>query len=63
LGSLEVSVGSQLAKDVYAYLAPGQIGIYLVSAVLPAEPPTGNAVQIIVRANGVESQTVTMAIQ
>ena len=60
---LEVSVGSRLATDVRAYLAPGQIGIYFVSAVLPAEVTTGDAVPVIVRANGVESQTVTMAIQ
>jgi len=62
-GVMEVSIGSQLAANVQAYLAPGQIGIYFVSAVLPAEPPTGDAVPIVVRANGVESQTVTMAIQ
>lgn len=62
-GALEVSIGSQLATDVRAYLAPGQIGIYFVSAVLPAGVPTGDAVPVIVRANGVESQTVTMTIQ
>lgn len=62
-GNIEVAIGTQMATDVKAYLAPGQIGIYFVSAVLPAEPPTGEAVPVVVRANGVDSQTVTMAIQ
>jgi len=61
--NLEVSIGGQLASDVRAYLAPGQIGIYFVSAVVPAGVPTGDAISVIVRANGVESQTVTMAVQ
>ena len=62
-GTIEVSMGGQLATDVRAYLAPGQIGIYFVGAVLPVSPPTGDAVPIVVRVNGVDSQTVTMAIQ
>ena len=63
VGNIEVGIGTQMATEVRAYLAPGQIGIYFVTAVLPAEPPTGDAVPVVVRANGVDSQTVTMAIQ
>ncbi|MFN0102831.1 MAG: hypothetical protein ACKV2U_12160 [Bryobacteraceae bacterium] len=62
-GMVQVLIGTQLATDVKAYLAPGQIGIYFVSAVVPAGTPTGDAVPLVVRTNGVDSQTVTLAIQ
>lgn len=62
-GVMQVVVGDQFASDVQAYLAPGQIGIYFVTAFLPAEPPKGDAVPLTVRDNGVDSQVVTLAIQ
>jgi len=62
-GDVRVRIGNALATDVAAWLMPGQIGIYFVSAVVPAEAPTGDAVPVVVSANGVESQVVTMAVQ
>ncbi len=60
---VQVSVGGALAGNASAYLAPGFIGIYFVTGTLPLEVPAGEAVPLIVRVNGVESQTVTMSIQ
>jgi len=62
-GTMQVLVGGQQALQPSAYLAPGQIGIYFVTAVLPEGVATGEAVPVVVRANGVDSQTVTMAVQ
>ncbi len=60
---IQVLIGDKPATDVVAYLAPGQIGIYFVTAVIPADVPVGDAIPVILRASGVDSQTVTMAIQ
>jgi uncharacterized protein (TIGR03437 family) len=62
-GRMQVFIGGQEATNVSAYLAPGQIGIYFVSAVVAEGTPAGDAVAVTVRANGVDSQTVTMAIR
>lgn len=62
-GALQVAIGGVLAENVAGYLAPGQIGIYFVNAVIPQGAPAGDAVPVVVRGNGVESQTVTMAIK
>ena len=61
--TVQVLIGDVPALNVQGYLAPGQIGIYFVTATLPEGVPTGDAVNVVVRANGVDSQTVTMAIQ
>ena len=37
--------------------------VFSDAVMLSVAPPTGDAVPVIVRVNGVESQTVTMAIQ
>jgi uncharacterized protein (TIGR03437 family) len=61
--TVQILVGDVAATNVQGYLAPGQIGIYFVTATVPEGSPTGDAVNVVVRANGVDSQTVTMAIQ
>lgn len=63
IGDVRVRIGNALATDVSAWLVPGQIGIYFVSAIVPADAPTGDAVPVVLSANGVESQLVTMAVQ
>jgi uncharacterized protein (TIGR03437 family) len=60
--TVQLTIGSQLVP-AQAYLAPGQIGIYFVTATLPEGVATGPAVPLTVRANGVDSQTVTLSIQ
>lgn len=59
----QVIIGEVLASNVSAFLTPGQIGMYTVTAIVPAEAPKGDAVPVIVRASGVDSQVVTMAIE
>ncbi|MBM3787312.1 MAG: hypothetical protein FJW30_23380 [Acidobacteria bacterium] len=61
-GQVQVRFGEKLASQVAAFLAPGQIGIYLVTAMIPADAPLGDAVPMSIAANGVESQEVTVAI-
>lgn len=62
-GVVQVLIGGVPATNVTGYLAPGQIGIYFVTATVPEGVPTGDAVPVVVRGNGVDSQTVTMAVQ
>ena len=61
--SVEIAVGDALAENVVAYLEPGRIGWYFVRGTMPASAPKGDAVPVIVRVSGVESQTVTLPIR
>jgi uncharacterized protein (TIGR03437 family) len=60
--TVQLAVGTRILP-ANAYLAPGQIGVYYVTADLPEGIETGPSVPLTVRANGVDSQTVTLAIQ
>ena len=62
-GDVRVRIGNVLATDVSAWLVPGQIGLYFVSAAVPMDVSLGDAMPVVVAANGVESQVVTIAVQ
>lgn len=61
--NLQVSIGGKNATGAQAYLAPGQIGIYFVTATVAEGTPKGEAVPLVVRAYGIDSQTVTVSVQ
>jgi uncharacterized protein (TIGR03437 family) len=58
-----VAIGGAWAQVLFSGLAPGFVGMYQVSAQVPAGIPTGSAVPVVVSIGGVTSNTVTAAIQ
>jgi uncharacterized protein (TIGR03437 family) len=59
----QVTIGGIAATVSYTGLAPGFVGLYQVNAQVPAGVASGNAVSVVVSANGVTSNMVTIAIQ
>jgi uncharacterized protein (TIGR03437 family) len=57
-----VMVGGIAATVVFAGLAPGFVGVYLVNIQIPEGSPVGDAVALILTVDGVESNVVTLAI-
>jgi uncharacterized protein (TIGR03437 family) len=47
----------------FAGLAPGFVGLYQVNVQVPTSAPSGNAVPLFLTVGGVQSNTVTIAIQ
>ena len=58
-----VLVGGVQAKVEFSGLAPQFVGVYQVNFQVPAGVPTGNQVSLQVKIGGVNSNTVTLAIQ
>lgn len=58
----QVTVGGSNATVTYAGIAPGFVGLYQVNVQLPTNVQTGGAVPLTITANGVTSNTVTVAI-
>ena len=50
-----VLIGGVEAPVVYQGLAPGFVGLYQVNVVLPSSVTPGNAVPLVIRQNGIES--------
>ena len=58
----QVSVADQQATVSFSGLTPGFVGLYQINAKLPASLPSGTQ-QLIISANGIESNSVALAIQ
>jgi uncharacterized protein (TIGR03437 family) len=58
-----VTIGGVSASVGFSGLAPGYVGLYQVNAQVPAGSATGPAVPVVISIGGVESNTVTMAVQ
>lgn len=58
-----VTIGGATANVLFSGLAPGYVGLYQVNAAVPAASATGPAVPVVISAGGVESNTVTIAVQ
>jgi len=58
-----VTIGGAAAKVTYSGLAPGFAGLYQVNALVPDDAPLGNSVSLVISIGGVQSNTVTIAIQ
>ena len=63
ISPVEVSVGQKLAQVLFSGLTPGFTGLYQVNAILAADTPTGNAVDLNISANGRPSNVVTIAVR
>lgn len=59
----KVTIGGQNAQVSFAGLTPGLVGMYQITAVVPANAPTGNGVQVTIQIAGQISPAVVMAIQ
>ena len=58
----EVTIARSQGSVSFSGLTPGFVGLYQINAELPASLPSGNQ-KLIVTANGIESNAVTLAIQ
>jgi uncharacterized protein (TIGR03437 family) len=58
-----VTIGGVPATVQFSGLAPGYVGLYQVNAQVPAGSATGSAVPVVISIGGVQSNTVTMAVQ
>ncbi|HXE74721.1 MAG TPA: IPT/TIG domain-containing protein [Candidatus Xenobia bacterium] len=58
-----VTIGGVNAPVLFSGLAPGFVGLYVVTLQVPAASPTGNDVPVVLTIGGVQSNTVTIAVQ
>jgi uncharacterized protein (TIGR03437 family) len=58
-----VMIGGAPADVSFSGLAPGYVGLYQVNAQVPAGSAVGPAVPVMISIGGVESNTVTIAVQ
>jgi uncharacterized protein (TIGR03437 family) len=58
-----VMIGGASALVTFAGLSPGFVGLYQVNVQVPDASPTGEEVQVVMTIGGVNSNTVTIAVQ
>jgi len=58
-----VTIGGVEAPVYYSGLAPESVGVYQVDALVPDSAPAGSAVPVVLSVGGVQSNTVTMAVE
>jgi uncharacterized protein (TIGR03437 family) len=56
------TIGGLPAKVTFAGLAPGFVSLYQVNIQIPADVAAGDSVPLVLRQNGVSSNTVTLAV-
>jgi uncharacterized protein (TIGR03437 family) len=60
--TVSVTVGGVQAQVLFAGLVPTLSGLYQINAQLPSSAPTGDAIQLLLSADGIASPPVTIAI-
>jgi uncharacterized protein (TIGR03437 family) len=63
LAGVSLTIGGEEAPASSAILAPGLIGIYSVTATVPAGLPPSPRTPVVLTANGVASQPVTISVE
>jgi uncharacterized protein (TIGR03437 family) len=58
-----VTIGGVDAPVLFSGLAPGFVGLYVVTLQVPAGSPTGSAVPVVLSIGGVTANTVTIAVE
>jgi uncharacterized protein (TIGR03437 family) len=58
-----VTIGGQQAQVTFSGLAPGSAGLYQVNVTIPTGVTAGNAAPVVLTIAGVQSNTVTIAVQ
>ncbi|HXE74301.1 MAG TPA: S8 family serine peptidase [Candidatus Xenobia bacterium] len=59
----QVTIGGVPATVLFSGLAPGFVGLYVVTLQVPAGSPTGEAVPVVLTIGGISSNTVTIAVE
>jgi minor extracellular serine protease Vpr len=57
-----VTIGGRQANVVFSGLAPGNVGLYQLNVVVPADAPTGTQ-PVVISANGITSKSTNLVIQ
>jgi len=58
-----VTIGGKNAKVQFSGMAPGFVGLWQINAEVPADVTPGGAMPLVITAGGVQSNTVTIAVQ
>jgi len=58
-----VTIGGKNAKVLFSGMAPGFVGLWQINAEVPADVTPGMALPLVITAAGVQSNTVTIAVQ
>jgi uncharacterized protein (TIGR03437 family) len=58
-----VTIGGQAARVLFSGMAPGWVGLWQINAEIPASTTPGAAVPLSITADGVTSNTVTIAVE
>ena len=58
-----VTIGGQSARVLFSGMAPGYVGLWAINAEIPASVTPGPAVPMTITADGVASNTVTIAVE
>ncbi len=58
-----VTIGGVDAPVLFSGLAPGFVGLYVVTLQVPAGAPTGTAVPVVLSIGGIQSNPVTLAVE
>jgi uncharacterized protein (TIGR03437 family) len=58
-----MTIGGFAVTPSFAGLAPGFVGLYQVNAPVPQSVTPGNSVAVVITANNVASNSVTIAVQ
>jgi len=57
-----VTIGGAPAQVLFSGLAPGYVGLYVITLKVLVGSPVGDAVPVVVTIGGVQSNTVTIAV-
>ncbi len=58
-----VTIGGRPARVLFSGMSPGYVGLWQINAEVPMDAAPGPAVPLVVTAVGVQSNTVTIAVQ
>jgi uncharacterized protein (TIGR03437 family) len=63
MAATQVDIGGISVASAFSGLAPGFVGLYQVNVMLPQGSPTGDAIPVVLTVGGIQSNTVTIAVQ
>ena len=58
-----VTIGGQPARVLFSGMAPGWVGLWQINSEVPQSTTPGPAVPLAITADGVTSNTVTIAVE
>jgi uncharacterized protein (TIGR03437 family) len=58
-----VTIGGQTARVLFSGMTPGMVGLWQINAEVPTNITPGPAIPLSITADGVSSNTVTIAVE